>query len=107
MRISNDKEPEQCTGMVDIRAEIDRIDQAVISLLGKRFRYVRAAAPFKTDAATVRAPQRFAAMLEQRRVWAEQQGLSADVIEKMYRDLVAYFIAEELRHWQAGQGEAT
>lgn len=107
MQISNDKEPEDCAGMADIRAEIDRIDQAVITLLGKRFRYVRAAAPFKTDAAAVRAPERFSAMLHQRRVWAEQQGLSAEVIEQMYRDLVAYFIAEEMRHWQAGQGEAS
>lgn len=105
MQVINEKEPEQCTGMADIRAEIDRIDEAVIALLGKHFRYVRAAAPFKTDAAAVRAPERFAAMLEQRRVWAEQQGLSPDVIEQIYRDLVAYFIAEEMRHWQAGQGE--
>src|SRR3989339_2256879 len=104
MPFIHEKEPEQCAGMPDIRAEIARIDQAVIALLGKRFRYVRAAAPFKTDAAAVRAPERFAAMLAQRRVWAEQQGLSAEVIEKMYRDLVAYFIAEEMRHWQAGQG---
>jgi isochorismate pyruvate lyase len=107
MHIHHDKEPQDCTGMADIRAEIDRIDAAVITLLGKRFRYVRAAAPFKTDAAAVRAPERFPAMLAQRRVWAEQQGLSPDVIEQLYRDLVAYFIAEEMRHWQAGQGEAS
>ena len=107
MQVINEKEPEQCTGMVDIRAEIDRLDEAVITLLGKRFRYVRAAAPFKTDAAAVRAPERFAAMLAQRRDWAEQQGLSPDVIEQLYRDLVAYFIAEEMRHWQAGQGETS
>ncbi len=105
MQISNEKEPEDCTGMADIRAEIDRIDEAVITLLGKRFRYVRAAAPFKTDATAVRAPERFAAMLAQRRDWAAQQGLSPEVIEQLYRDLVAYFIAEEMRHWQADQGE--
>jgi isochorismate pyruvate lyase len=107
MHVINEKEPEQCAGMAEIRAEIDRIDQAVITLLGKRFRYVRAAAPFKTDAAAVRAPERFAAMLVQRRIWAEQQGLSPDVIEQIYRDLVAYFIAEEMRHWQDGQGETS
>lgn len=103
----NEKSPEQCAGMADIRAEIDRIDEAVIMLLGKRFRYVRAAAPFKTDAASVRASERLVAMLEQRRIWAEQQGLSPEVIEQLYRDLVAYFIAEELRHWQAVQEDAS
>jgi isochorismate pyruvate lyase len=39
-------------------------------------------------------------MLVQRRAWAEEAGLNPDVIEKMYQDLVSYFIAEELRQWQ-------
>ena len=39
MQVINEKEPEQCTGMADIRAEIDRIDEAVIALLGKRFHH--------------------------------------------------------------------
>ena len=33
---------------------------------------------------------------------AEQQLLDAAVIEKMYRDLVHYFIAWEKEHWKAG-----
>lgn len=38
-------------------------------------------------------------MLQQRRIWAEAEGLSADAIEKMYQDLVNHFIAEEMKHW--------
>lgn len=86
--------------MQDIRTEIDQIDRQVIALLGQRFDYVKAAAKFKTDAASVRASARFESMLQQRRTWAEAAGLSADVIEKLYRDLVTYFINEELNHWQ-------
>ena len=66
----------------------------------KRFRYVLAAAKFKTSTASVRAPERFAALLQQRRVWAQEQGLNPDAIEKLYRDLVTHFIEEELRHWR-------
>jgi isochorismate pyruvate lyase len=39
-------------------------------------------------------------MLQQRRVWAEDARLNPDVIEKLYRDLVNYFIDEEMKHWQ-------
>ncbi len=106
MRIDNLKEPLECSGMEEIRAEIDRLDEAVIALLGKRFRYVLAAAKFKTSAASVRAPERFAAMLQQRRVWAHAHGLNPDAIEKLYRDLVTHFIEEELRHWR-GETSAT
>ena len=40
-------------------------------------------------------------MLKQRRVWAQEAGLDADVIESMYRNLVNYFIEEEMKRWQA------
>jgi isochorismate pyruvate lyase len=94
------KSPNECKNMQDIRTEIDRIDRQVIALLGQRFQYVQAAARFKTSEATVRAPERFQAMLQQRRCWADKEGLAPDAIEKMYSDLVNYFIAEEMRTWK-------
>ncbi|MDE0299993.1 MAG: isochorismate lyase [Candidatus Poribacteria bacterium] len=95
------KAPNECANMEDIRAEIDRIDQDVIALMGVRFQYVQAAAKFKKSRESVKAPERFVAMLRQRRGWAEQAGLSPDVIEKMYCDLVEYFINEEMTKWKA------
>jgi isochorismate pyruvate lyase len=94
------KSPEQCESMTDIRAEIDRLDRQVLALLGQRFAYVKAAAKFKTSEITVRAPERLQLILQQRRVWAEEEGLNADAIEKMYQDLVNHFIDEEMKHWK-------
>lgn len=95
------KSPIDCENLSDIRAEIDRLDRQVIALLGERFAYVKAAAKFKTSETSVKAPDRLQAMLQQRRVWAEAEGLNADTIENLYRDLVAHFIAEEMKHWQS------
>lgn len=91
--------------MDEIRAEIDLLDENIITLIAQRFAYVRAAAKFKTSPDTVRAKARFETMLLQRRAWAEEQGLSPEVIEKMYRDLVNYFISEEMKHWSKTQSE--
>jgi isochorismate pyruvate lyase len=101
MQIENRLSPEQCAGMDDIRAEIDLLDRAVVSLIGKRYQYVLAAAKFKTSATSVRAPERFKAMLEKRRQWAEQEDLSPDAIERMFSDLVNHFIEEEMQRWKS------
>lgn len=95
------KQPKECTNIQEIRDEIDLIDRQIITAIGKRFEYVKAASKFKTSETSVKAPERFKSMLQQRRVWAEEEGLNPDVIEKLYRDLVKYFIDEELKHWKS------
>jgi isochorismate pyruvate lyase len=94
----------ECESIEDVRAEIDRIDRQVIALVGKRTEYVRAAARFKTSEADVRATGRFETMLRQRRAWAAEEGLSPDMVEKLYRDIVQYFIQEEMVHWKRTRG---
>lgn len=103
------KAPNECANMEDIRTEIDRIDQEVIALIGRRLLYVQAAARFKTSAegakdTSVRDMERVKSLLEQRRLWAEEEGLSPDAIEKLYSDLVEYFINEEMAKWKAERG---
>ena len=94
------KHPEDCHSIDEIRWEIDQLDRDIIKKFSTRFDYVKAAAKFKTSKATVRASERFNSMLQQRRIWAEEEGLNPDVIEQLYRDLVQYFIREELERWE-------
>ena len=95
------KNPDECANIQEVREEIDIIDREVIDALSKRFQYVIAAARFKTSEASVRSPDRFEAMLQQRREWAQESGLNPDVVENVYRDLVNYYIEEELKHYKS------
>jgi isochorismate pyruvate lyase len=95
------KTPTDCTSLDDVRSAIDHVDQQIVALLGLRAAYVRAAAPFKTSEADVAAPDRLAAMLHVRRQWAALEGLDPDFVEKLYRDLVAWFISHEREHWKS------
>lgn len=95
------KAPDECSDIDEVREGIDIIDREVIEALSKRFQYVIAAARFKTSEASVKAPDRFHAMLQQRREWAKEAGLNADVVEKLYRDLVNHFIEEELKEFKS------
>jgi isochorismate pyruvate lyase len=85
-----------------VRRGIDVLDREIIALIGERSRYVEEAAKFKADEAGVQAPERQRAMLEERRRWAEEEGLSPDVIEDLFRRLVSYFISREMESWKDG-----
>ncbi|MBD1884259.1 MULTISPECIES: isochorismate lyase [Microcoleus] len=95
------KDPDECANIHEVREEIDIIDREVIEALSKRFQYVIAAARFKTSEASVKAFDRFHDMLQQRREWAKESGLNPDVVENIYRDLVNYYIEEELKHYKS------
>ncbi|MEG4272417.1 MULTISPECIES: isochorismate lyase [unclassified Microcoleus] len=95
------KDPDECANIHEVREEIDIIDREVIEALSKRFQYVIAAARFKTSEASVKSFDRFHDMLQQRRDWAQQSGLNPDVVENIYRDLVNYYIEEELKHYKS------
>ncbi len=41
-------------------------------------------------------------MLEERRRWAEEEGLSPEVVEQVYEQLVSYFVSRELDDWRVG-----
>ena len=94
------KAPENCKDISEVRFNIDAIDREIVQLIGNRFKYVKAASKFKVNEEAVKAPERFKNMLLERRNWAVVEGLNPDVIEKMYRDLVNYFISEELNDWK-------
>jgi isochorismate pyruvate lyase len=98
------KQPSHCASLYEIRVELDRIDHQIVTLLAERFAYVHAAAPFKKSEVEVAAPERYTAMLAQRRDWAKESGLDADVVESVFREIVTYFIAREKELFRAGKG---
>jgi isochorismate pyruvate lyase len=93
--------PDQCASLDEIRAGMDAIDRQIVVLIARRVAYVRAAAKFKTSSASVAAPERVAAVLKTRRGWAEAAGLNGDVVESLYRELVAYCVSEEHKQWES------
>lgn len=97
------KPPENCASIEDVREGIDALDREIVALIGRRAGYVEAAARFKTDESSVRAPERQKAMSDVRRQWAGEEGLSPEVIEAIFRTLVEYFIQRELRGWRNSQ----
>ncbi|KJV30211.1 chorismate mutase [Pantoea sp. BL1] len=80
-----------------VREEIDQLDHQLVALIARRGECVKAAAQFKQDRAAVRAPDRVQQVIDKVRGQAKAQGLSEEIIEQVYRAMIAAFIDYELQ----------
>jgi len=92
------KPVKDCKNIEDIRRAIDELDEGIITLLGKRYEYVKEIVKFKEkNEESIVAKARREAVIRSRRKLAVENGLDPDVIEELYRKLINHFIAEELK----------
>jgi isochorismate pyruvate lyase len=87
--------PADCATKDDVRAEIDRIDQALLTLFAERHRYVTRMAEIKTDPHEARDPARIEAVIAKQRGRAEELGLDDDQAELIWRTLIDWNINYE------------
>lgn len=90
------KLPTECTGMDEIRNQIDRIDREIIRLFAQRSNYVHEIVKYKTDEVSVIATERKDLVIKQRSEWAEASGLDKKTFEDIYVRLLQQNISEEL-----------
>jgi isochorismate pyruvate lyase len=89
------KVPHECKNIEEVRREIDSIDAEIIDLIGKRRDYIQAIVKYKNNPDEVYAKDRHNAVIDERRKMAILHRLDPDVIEKIYRLLMNYFIEEQ------------
>ena len=90
------KEPNECNSLEEVRNEIDKIDEYIISLFSVRHKFVEEIVRFKHDKEAIIAQERKEKVILQRKKWAESKGLNADTFEKIYTLLVESNIKHEM-----------
>lgn len=89
------KLPADCETKDDVRAEIDRIDHALIELFAQRHAYVTRMAEIKTDPQEANDPARIEAIVAKRRAQALDLDLDEDQAELLWRTLIDWNINYE------------
>jgi isochorismate pyruvate lyase len=90
------KNPKDCQSLEEVRNEIDKIDEYIISLFSERHKYVEEIVRFKNDKDAIIAQERKYQVILQRKNWAAANGLNANTFEKMYTLIVESNIEHEL-----------
>jgi len=83
--------------MADVRAEIDRLDRELVTLLVERQSFMDAAARIKGHRGAVLDRPRIEDVVSKVLAEAEKQGLSAAIAEPVWRTLIDRCIAYEFR----------
>jgi isochorismate pyruvate lyase len=88
--------PAHCANMTEVRAEIDRIDLAIVDLIAERFGYVERAWQIKlAEKAAANVPWRNQQVIDRVRARAEGKGLPPDLCEALWRQMIGWFIQYE------------
>jgi len=88
--------PARCRDMTEVRAEIDRIDQALVDAIAERFGYVERAWQLKLGAGEeANVPWRNQQVFDKVRARAVEKGLPPDLVEALWRQMVGWFIQHE------------
>ena len=90
------KRPEECENMRDVRAEIDRLDMALVRLLVERAGYIDRAAQVKAGVGLpARIDERVEQVVQNVRRLAQAEGLDPELAEGLWRRLIDWSIARE------------
>lgn len=81
--------------LTQVRAEIDKIDDALIGLIAKRGEFVKQAATFKKTTAQVAAPERVQQVIDKVTKLAIEKGADTQLVENLYRQMIEDFIRIE------------
>jgi isochorismate pyruvate lyase len=81
--------------MEDVRAEIDRIDVALVDLIGERFAYVDRAWQLKQSPAEARVPWRIQQVIDKVRARASERDLPPELAEALWRQMIGWFVQYE------------
>ena len=91
------KAARDCANMDEVRAEIDRLDRALIDLMAERFSYVDRAWQLKNSPEEATVPWRIQQVIDRVRSRAEEKDLPPELAEALWRQMIGWFIQYEER----------
>ncbi len=99
------RRPDDCENMDQVRAEIDRIDDALVDLIAERFTYVDRAWQLKSRPEEATVPWRIQEVIDKVEARARQRGLPPELAEALWRQMIGWFIQYEEQRLRGQRGD--
>ncbi len=102
--VEETRDPAKCQTMAEVREGVDAIDQAMVTLMARRFGYMDAAARIKPGRETVRDEDRKAQVIANVKAHASARGVPVPLAAALWEMLVENSIAYELIRFDETRG---
>ena len=89
------KKATDCANMTEVRAEIDRVDSALVQLMAERWTYVDRAWVFKRSPDEASVPWRNRDVIDKVKSRASETGLPPEMAEALWRLIIGWGIQYE------------
>ncbi len=93
------KDAKDCNNMAEVREGVDALDRELVALIVRRQAYMEAAARIKTERAKVYDAVRIEDVVTKVKAEAIKQGLSIEIAEPVWREMIKQSIAYEFKAW--------
>ncbi len=97
------RQPGTFDSLEEIRVAIDQIDAEIVKLIGQRAACVHEVVRFKSGPDDAHRPDRVEAVIGKVRAHAADSGADPDMVESLYRAMIAWFTESEIQALQAEQ----
>ena len=103
--------PAQCRDMTEVRAEIDRIDLALVDIIADRFAYVDRAWQLKSNPGEAYVPWRIQQVIDKVKARARARDLPPEMVDMVgaqWRNMIGWFVQyeeEKLRSALGGEAD--
>ena len=98
------KPAKDCNNMSEVRDGVDALDRELVALIASRQAYMEAAARIKTERGKVYDSVRIEDVVTKVKAEAARQGLSVDIAEPVWREMIKQSIAYEFKAWDKMRG---
>jgi isochorismate pyruvate lyase len=93
----------KCNSLEEVRAEIDKLDEQLVSLISDRSHLIRQAAAFKNSVDEVKAEDRIEFILQRVRHLAIQAGVSPNMISDLFKIMIDEMVETEISEFRNKQ----
>ena len=93
----------KCNSLKEVRDEIDKLDDKLVSLISERSHLIRQAAAFKNSVDEVKAEDRIEFILQKVRHAAIQAGVSPNMISDLFKIMIDEMVETEISEFRNKQ----